>query len=126
MLQPLIAYSQAHPDRLSLSLFVDSFEGPGHPALPSSALTVGRISKEAIRRAMGSENRTWWRSLFGASGKARSQDGGDSKKVKFLVCGPDPYVTSTPAVETRALIGTCYPQDDCGHCWTVWTEFLTG
>ncbi|KAI0750784.1 ferredoxin reductase-like protein [Daedaleopsis nitida] len=94
MLQPLIAYSQAHPERLKLSLFVDSPDGPNHPVVPSSFLTVGRIGKEAVARVTGPESRSWWRSLFGASGQTRSQEGGDGKKVMFLVCGPDPMVAA--------------------------------
>ncbi|KAH9938254.1 uncharacterized protein B0H18DRAFT_966255 [Fomitopsis serialis] len=50
MLEPLLSASQAHPDRLQMSLFVDSSEGPVHP------------------NALGSDNaRSWWRSLFSRS-----------------------------------------------------------
>ena len=104
LLEPLLAYSQAHPDRLRLSLFVDSSDGPRHPVVPSTALTVGRIGKEAIKRATGTEQRSWWRGLFGSSGKVRSQEGGGDKKVMFLVCGPDPYVVHVSSCQTRALI----------------------
>ncbi|KAI1795136.1 ferredoxin reductase-like protein [Ganoderma leucocontextum] len=95
MLEPLISYSRAHPDKLRLSLFVDASEGPAHPVVPSSSLTVGRIGREAVERATGSGNRSWWRGLFGASPKPVSREGGDGqKRVMFLVCGPDPMVAA--------------------------------
>ncbi|KAI9001109.1 ferredoxin reductase-like C-terminal NADP-linked domain-containing protein [Trametes punicea] len=94
MLRPLLAYSQAHPDRLRLSLFVDSSEGPPHPAVPVSWLTVGRIGKPAIEHAMGSRTRSWWRTLFSGSSGEDREDDTNGKKVMFLVCGPDPMVAA--------------------------------
>ncbi|TBU49400.1 ferredoxin reductase-like protein [Dichomitus squalens] len=96
MLAPLVAYSQAYPDRLRLSLFVDTPDGPAHPAVPSSSLTVGRIGREAIERATdsGDGHRSWWRSLFSASPKPKPQEAGDGRKIVFLVCGPDPMVAA--------------------------------
>ena len=90
MLKPLLEYSQAHPDKLRLSLYVDAVDGSTHPAVPSSSLSVGRIGKVAIERATGSENNSWWQRVFGSSKVTRSQDGGRGKKIMFLVCGPDP------------------------------------
>ncbi|KAI0719654.1 ferredoxin reductase-like protein [Cerioporus squamosus] len=92
MLKPLIDYSQAHPDQLRLSLFVDAPDGPSHPAVPSSSLTVGRIGKAAIERAMGFE-KNWWQRVLGSATETRSQDGG-RRKVMFLVCGPDPMISA--------------------------------
>lgn len=104
ILEPLISYSQAHPDRLGLSLFVDASEGPAHPAVSSSSLTVGRIGKEAIERATVSGNRSWWWGLFGASPKPASQKGGDGqKRIMFLVCGPDPWVLNVLSIYTWPL-----------------------
>lgn len=94
MLEPLKAYSQAHSDTFRLSLFVDTLEGPAHPAVPSSSLTVGRIGEEAIKRAMGSGDRSWWQGFWGASLKARSQESESGSRIMFLVCGPDTYVTT--------------------------------
>ncbi|KAI0650339.1 ferredoxin reductase-like C-terminal NADP-linked domain-containing protein [Trametes meyenii] len=94
MLEPLVTYSQTHPDQLQVSLFVDSSEGPAHPAASSSALVVGRIGKPAIERAMGVETRSWWRSLFSRSSNPRLQDLAGGKKIMFLVCGPDSMVAA--------------------------------
>ncbi|EIW62055.1 ferredoxin reductase-like C-terminal NADP-linked domain-containing protein [Trametes versicolor FP-101664 SS1] len=94
LLRPLLAYSQAHPDKLNLRLFVDSSEGPSHPAAPSSTLAVGRIGRAAIEDAMGAGSKSWWRSLFGASSSSRSLGNEAGKKVMFLVCGPDPMVAA--------------------------------
>ncbi|KAI0375540.1 ferredoxin reductase-like C-terminal NADP-linked domain-containing protein [Pilatotrama ljubarskyi] len=94
MLAPLLAYSHTHPDKLKVSLFVDSPEGPSHPAVPSSFLAVGRIGKTAIEQAMGMSSQSWWRNLFGTRSNPRSQDGVSGKKVMFLVCGPDPMVAA--------------------------------
>ena len=90
MLKPLLEYSQAHPDKLRLSLDVDAVDGSTQPAVPSSSLSVGRIGKVAIERATGSENNSWWQRVFGSSKETRSHDGGRGKKIMFLVCGPDP------------------------------------
>ncbi|KAI0832321.1 ferredoxin reductase-like C-terminal NADP-linked domain-containing protein [Trametes gibbosa] len=96
ILRPLVAYSQTHPDRLNLSFFVDSPDGPSHPAVSSSSLTVGRIGKTAIEGAIGGGQRSWWRlgGLFGAPANTRAQETGHGKKVMFLVCGPDPMVAA--------------------------------
>ncbi|RPD67277.1 ferredoxin reductase-like C-terminal NADP-linked domain-containing protein [Lentinus tigrinus ALCF2SS1-7] len=94
MLKPIMEYSQAHPDKLRLSLFVDASDGPSHPAVPSSSITVGRIGKVAIERATGLEKNSWWQRVFGASIDTRSQDGGRGKRIMFLVCGPDPMVSA--------------------------------
>lgn len=97
ILGPLIAYSQAHPERLRLSLFVGSREGPPHPTVPSSAVTVGRIGLDAVERATGSLDQSWWRRLFGGAGENRLPERGNSKRVMFLVCGPDSYVRHASA-----------------------------
>ncbi|KAI0638082.1 ferredoxin reductase-like C-terminal NADP-linked domain-containing protein [Trametes polyzona] len=94
MLRPLVAYSQAHPDRLRLSLFVDSSEGPSHPVVSSSDLAVGRIGKAAIENAMGAGSASWWCRLLGGRASTRSQEPGTGNKVMFLVCGPDPMVAA--------------------------------
>ncbi|KAH9899970.1 ferredoxin reductase-like C-terminal NADP-linked domain-containing protein [Cubamyces lactineus] len=91
MLQPLIAYSQAHPDKLRLSFFVDSSDGPSHPTMPSSSLTVGRIGKNAIERVMSIGTKSWWQSLFH---RASAEDSARGKKVMFLLCGPVPMVAA--------------------------------
>lgn len=90
ILDPLLSESKVHPDRLSLSLFVDSAEGPAHPSVAASDLQVGRINEGAIKRAINSRSgRSWLGSLFGKS------DSQEERKVLFLVCGPEPCVTHT-------------------------------
>lgn len=116
ILGPLIFHSRAHPDKLRLSLFVDESEGPAHPAVPSSSLTVGRIDKEVIERAMGSGNRSRWRGLFGVSSKPAPQEGGDGQKtVMFLVCGPDSCVPS--------CLVECVEADNWRPC-AAWLQLL--
>ena len=92
MLRPLLAYSQAHPERLKLSFFVDTLDGPAHSLVSSSSATVGRIGRSAIERAARMGSDSWWRRLFGATAKHGSGERRDGKSVMFLVCGPDPYV----------------------------------
>ena len=88
ILDPLISESKAHPERLSLSLFVDSAEGLEHPSVTAKDLQVGRITESAIKRAVSSQSgRSWWGSLFGKSGSQ------EERKILFLVCGPEPCVT---------------------------------
>ena len=101
MLQPLIAYSQAHPDKLRLSFFVDSSDGPSHPAVASSSLNVGRIGKTAIERATSTGTKGWWQSLFY---RTSAEDSAKGKKVMFLLCGPVPYVKH--AIRRRELVSS--------------------
>lgn len=90
---------------------MDSSAGPVHPSVASSSLAVGRIGKEAIERATNSGKGSWWGKIFGASGKARLQEGGDGKKVMFLVCGPDPYVTHALVFGRDANGTISFPHD---------------
>ncbi|KAI0677148.1 ferredoxin reductase-like C-terminal NADP-linked domain-containing protein [Trametes maxima] len=94
ILEPLVTYSQARPDQLQVSLYVDSSEGPSHPAASSSDLVVGRIGRPAIERAIGVEAPSRWRSFFSKPSKSRPHDRTGGKKVLFLVCGPDPMVAA--------------------------------
>lgn len=129
LLRPLLAYSQAHPDKLNLRLFVDSSEGPSHPAAPSSTLAVGRIGRAAIEDAMGAGSKSWWRSLFGASSSSRSLGNEAGKKVMFLVCGPDPYVKHPfrrRDVEGSRCSFSCLFQNGGGHRWAFRPKLLTG
>ena len=128
MLEPLIAYSQANPGRLKLSLFVDTPNGPSHPSLPSASLSVGRIGKEAVERATGSGQQSWWRRVLGTRAKGGSQEREGGKTVMFLVCGPDPYVSldlSSPLAGLMVRLHSEW-QDGRGHRRTSRTEFLTG
>ncbi|KAH9844199.1 ferredoxin reductase-like C-terminal NADP-linked domain-containing protein [Rhodofomes roseus] len=93
ILDPLLSASKAHPDRLRLSLFVDSSEGPTHPSVGSNDVQVGRINDLAIARAVGSDNSSWWRSLLGIGSRPDSRDLSD-KKILFLLCGPEPMITA--------------------------------
>ncbi|KAH9918237.1 ferredoxin reductase-like protein [Epithele typhae] len=89
--RPLMAYSQAHPERLKLSFHVDAREGPSHSTVSSSELHVGRIGRGDVGKAMGSASNSWWSSFFGGPGKGPV---GTGKKVMFLVCGPDRMVAA--------------------------------
>ncbi|OCH92887.1 ferredoxin reductase-like C-terminal NADP-linked domain-containing protein [Obba rivulosa] len=92
MLDPLLKASRSNPESFSISLFVDEFDGSNHPCMSSSDLHVGRISKTSIERALRLDiNNPWWRKLL----RLNTPMGSDkSKKVLFLVCGPDPMIAS--------------------------------
>ncbi|KAK7470920.1 hypothetical protein VKT23_002336 [Stygiomarasmius scandens] len=87
ILDPLISYAKANPERLSLQLSVDSYgtrEDVGR-----SDLRLGRIDKSLISRALGiRESSGWWPwNMFSNSHKSK-----DRPKVLFLVCGPEPMI----------------------------------
>ncbi|KZT74286.1 ferredoxin reductase-like protein [Daedalea quercina L-15889] len=92
ILGPLLSASKAHPDRLRLSLFVDSTEGPAHPSVGASDVQVGRITTGTIERALSSDSgRSWWRSLLGVGSHSEPLE---DKKILFLVCGPESMITA--------------------------------
>lgn len=85
-----MSYAAENPERFRLHLFVDSQDStPSDPQLE-----VGRISKQAIEKALGLNhlNESWWRTLFRSSHPAKEDGVQQDRKVLFLVCGPDPYV----------------------------------
>ncbi|KAI0959542.1 hypothetical protein AcW1_004337 [Taiwanofungus camphoratus] len=93
MIDPLLRAAQANPERFSMSLFVDSLDGPPHPSVGPSHIQAGRINKTAIERIVGLGAATWWHSLLHISHKERSRQE-STKKILFLVCGPDPMITA--------------------------------
>ncbi|KAG9005379.1 hypothetical protein FRB90_010401 [Tulasnella sp. 427] len=88
ILDDLRKWANEHPERLSLRLFVDRRQGDANDALD---IRRGRINEESIQavrkeRKLAKEQ-TWLEWLRGtATGPDRS------KKVLFVVCGPEPYV----------------------------------
>lgn len=94
ILAPLLSCAQKSPERLTVSLFVDSLEGPQHPSITSAALRVGKISRDAVERAVGStRNSSWWQSLLRTGFRSENLPR-DGKRILFLVCGPDPMISA--------------------------------
>ncbi len=91
ILQPLVSKARDAPDRLRISLFVDTLNGSGVNAIQDSQdLQEGFIDKAAIHRALGPGNNgtSWWQRLFGRASSKPAQLPG--RKILFLVCGPEP------------------------------------
>ncbi|KZT12547.1 riboflavin synthase domain-like protein [Laetiporus sulphureus 93-53] len=95
MLEPLLLAAQKHSDRLKVGLFVDSLDGPEHPLVSSSNLHLGRIEKTAVEQAVYGEPKTqsWWPFFFRSDSK-RASDKDVDRKILFLVCGPEPMISS--------------------------------
>ncbi|EMD40816.1 hypothetical protein CERSUDRAFT_149266 [Gelatoporia subvermispora B] len=91
MLNSLMKASSLTPGKFSMTLCVDELDGSSHPSVSSSDLHVGRISRASIERSLGLENRDWWRSLLRLDRRSHQEQ---SKKVLFLVCGPDAMISS--------------------------------
>ncbi|KAF5388227.1 hypothetical protein D9615_000510 [Tricholomella constricta] len=89
IMDTLSTFAAQNPQKFRMELFVDSREGTPPPAhLPNPRL--GRIGKPAIEQCLGINNRdSWWRRLFW---KREAQK--PSRKVLFLVCGPDQMVNA--------------------------------
>ncbi|CCL99441.1 uncharacterized protein FIBRA_01459 [Fibroporia radiculosa] len=92
ILVPLIAHAKAHPQQLSISLFVDSLDGSHHPSISSSELKVGRVDQNAIEHAIGNSRnlKTWWSKLLRIDRDEKQKD----RQTHFLICGPDPMVAA--------------------------------
>ncbi|THV05478.1 ferredoxin reductase-like protein [Dendrothele bispora CBS 962.96] len=88
ILDPLITYAKANPERLNLQLCIDSY-GSSREDAPHLDLRLGRIDKSLISKALGiKESVGWWPwNLF-----SRPQKIEDEPKVLFLVCGPEPMI----------------------------------
>ncbi|EKM59147.1 uncharacterized protein PHACADRAFT_113420 [Phanerochaete carnosa HHB-10118-sp] len=87
ILQPLLSYSSAHPDRLRVRLFVDEQDGSDSESVSIQDVRIGRIDKPAIHQVLyPTQEASWWQRLFHRS---KSPLGAD-KKILFLVCGPEP------------------------------------
>ncbi|KAI0081677.1 ferredoxin reductase-like protein [Panus rudis PR-1116 ss-1] len=89
LLTPLKSFARSHPEALRLSLFVDTLgDGPAQ----EHELRVKRIDKHDILAALGrTEHKPWWKSLFSSSSTASPDN---TKKVLFLVCGPEPMIAA--------------------------------
>jgi len=88
VLNPLLKLAQHNPDKFTLKLFVDSFEGANDQSFTGPQIHKGRIGKDSIWHAVHSASSfPWWRGLF-------SPDGNESdRKILFLVCGPEQLVS---------------------------------
>lgn len=84
MLDRLRAYAERHPDQLRLNFFVDQLDDVPATQSWGVAVAVQRIGKQAVTRAVGGAEPSWW-SRFIRRGVERRQ-----KRVLFLVCGPEP------------------------------------
>ena len=90
LLQPLVNYSEKHPDQLRVSLFVDSKDGSSAQSVPNEDIRQGRISKADIGSLLGdrSAELTWWQKVLRVSTAKSEPVAG--RKILFLVCGPEP------------------------------------
>lgn len=99
LLQPLIDFAVAHPDRLRLRLFVDGAHSEPAPESVARHLKVGRIDKSSIARALDISDGAWswsfWVTNLWTRGQPKVGDSDIRKKnVLVLVCGPERYVHS--------------------------------
>jgi len=107
-LQPLIDFAVAHPELLRLRLFVN---GPSRAPAPESIakhLKIGRIDKSSIAHALRIPDESWswssWISNLWTRGQPKVEDENIRRKnVLVLVCGPEPYVLRTSALNTRLI-----------------------
>lgn len=93
ILGPLQSFAQLYPELFSLRLHVDSMDQKASRSdLPRLAL--GRIGRQALENAVGHRSakaNLWWNRLWLSS----RRQGTGSRKILFLVCGPEPYVRSS-------------------------------
>ncbi|KAG6856343.1 hypothetical protein H0H87_005461 [Tephrocybe sp. NHM501043] len=98
LIDNLNTFAAKNPDKFRLQLFLDSREGPSPPShLPTPH--IGRIEKPAIEQCLGLNTRTpWWHRLFGKSESSKA-----TRKVLFLICGPDPMIAAVAGPFGRNL-----------------------
>jgi cytochrome-b5 reductase len=84
VLSQLRAFAEQHPERLRLNFFVDQPDAVPATQPDGVAVTVERITKQAVRRALGDAEPSWW-SRWISTGVEPPRN-----RVLFLVCGPNP------------------------------------
>lgn len=89
VLQPLVKYSQDHPERLNLSFYVDSKDGSSAEAITLNVIHERRIEKADVQRALHNGRESSWLYKILRVASAKPTEFAD-KKVLFLVCGPEP------------------------------------
>ncbi|KAJ7283910.1 hypothetical protein C8J57DRAFT_748854 [Mycena rebaudengoi] len=94
ILGPLKEYAAGNPEKFRLHLFVDSRDGDVPADIPPAQ--VGRIGKPAIQQCLGL-NYSWWRILFSRVPER------PSRKILFLVCGPEPMINAIAGPYGRNL-----------------------
>lgn len=123
LLQPLIDFAIAHPDRLRLGLFIDGAQGGSAPESVARHLNIGRIDKSSIARVLGISDGAWsWSSSITNFWTRGEPNVGDNdirnKNVLVLVCGPESYVIGLyPDPPADQISDT---QDGSCDCRTVW------
>lgn len=89
LLQPLVQYAESHPERLKLSFYVDMKDGSNAGAVALSDIQERRIQKADVYRTIyNSHQSAWWHKLLRVASVKPTE--ATSKKILFLVCGPEP------------------------------------
>jgi hypothetical protein len=117
ILGPLTSIAQGDPSRLRLKLFVDDkASSSDHPY----DLNVGRIDRKAVEDVLEIRRPSMWDKLLLRKFDPRGVVG-EGRKVLFLVCGPDQWVSQLSADHEL----TAETQNDLSHCWSLGAELLT-
>ena len=88
ILGPLTSIAQDDPSRLRLKFFVDEKASTSDSPYD---LNVGRIDRKAVEDVLEIRRPLMWDKLLWRKPDPKGV-AGESRKVLFLVCGPDPWV----------------------------------
>jgi cytochrome-b5 reductase len=88
----LTTYAKEQPERFKLQVFVDNDDG-SKTAAGTPALNIGKINENDLRKYVMDVDLpvSWWNRFFG---KTQREEDVSKKRMMFLVCGPEPYVSS--------------------------------
>ena len=90
LLHPLLQLAKSQPERLRLTLFVDSLHGGDSDLRSLYKYQIGRVDKCVIERSLGLyADNSWWKQLL-RLGSSSSEPSFHERNVLVLVCGPEP------------------------------------
>jgi cytochrome-b5 reductase len=87
----LTTFAKEQPERFKFHVFVDSDDGSKTTG-GTPPLNIGRINENVLREyVVGVDSPiSWWRRFFG---EPQLKEDLSKKRIMFLVCGPQPYVS---------------------------------
>ncbi|PPQ83260.1 hypothetical protein CVT25_003999 [Psilocybe cyanescens] len=89
LLDPMITFSVENPEKFRFHVFVDEQDG-SKPSTSISGINTGRITEGSLKPYLIPEEPkvSWWSSMFYKAPPLNTQ----SRRILFLVCGPEPMI----------------------------------
>ncbi|KDR83402.1 hypothetical protein GALMADRAFT_56102 [Galerina marginata CBS 339.88] len=91
LLEPLLTFSAENPDKFKFQVFVDEDDGSKAPvSIPQ--INTGRITESALEQHLDLKPKrpSWWSRLW----RKEAPKDDASRRILFLVCGPEPMISA--------------------------------